>query len=44
MHMQPFEVIANALGVLGLIMLVLIHVYGRRHFEPPDDEAHRTRR
>lgn len=47
MQMQPFEVVANALAVLALVVLTAVHLYGRRRFEPPENEGaqagrHRT--
>ncbi len=35
MGLQPFEVIANALALVVLAAIALLHLYGHRRFEPP---------
>ena len=41
MHMQPFEIVANALAILALAIVAAINLYGRRRFESPDGEPDR---
>lgn len=42
MHLQPFEVVANSFAILVLVVIVVIHLYGRRRYESEEDPSERV--